>query len=160
MTDILSNNELPAIGFAAELSDTDRQSISSFGEFLPVHPETTLITEGEDQECLYLVVSGLLHAHTLTDGRKTLLGRLAAGDVIGEVNIFDPGKASASVEAQEFSLVWRMSRAMFDEMLRDEPAVAGALLVSISTQLSKRLRETNEKVNYVKKALFDPSFLS
>ena len=49
---------------------------------------------------------------------------------------------------------------MFDEMLRDEPAVAGALLMSIAAQLSTRLRETNEKVNYVKKALFDPSFLS
>ena len=34
------------------------------------------------------------------------------------------------------------------------------LLVSIATQLSKRLRDTNEKVTYVKKALFDPSFLS
>ncbi|MFT6178397.1 MAG: CRP-like cAMP-binding protein [Akkermansiaceae bacterium] len=160
MTDPLTNNELPAIGFAAEISAADRQSISSFGEFLPVLADSTLIVEGEAQESLYLVVSGLLHAHTLTDGRKTLLGRLKAGDVIGEVNIFDPGKASATVEAQEFCQVWRMSRSMFDEMLRDEPAVAGALLMSIAAQLSTRLRETNEKVNYVKKALFDPSFLS
>ena len=160
MSDSLSTPELPAIGFASEISDEDRQIISSFGDFLPVHPGSNLIEQGEDQDALYFVLSGVLHANTLTDGRKTLLGRIGPGDLLGEVNIFDPSKASASVEAVEFSQVWKIGRQMFDEMINTEPAVASKVLVSIATQLSKRLRETNEKVNYVKKALFDPSFLS
>jgi CRP-like cAMP-binding protein len=160
MSDALTNTQLPAIGFAAEISENDRRLISSFGDFLPVHPGKALINAGDEQNSLYLVISGVLHAHTLTDGRKTLLGRLGPGDVLGEVNIFDPGKASASVEALEFSQVWKINREMFDEMIKDEPAVASILLMSIARQLSRRLRDTNEKVNYVKKALFDPSFLS
>ena len=119
-----------------------------------------LIEQGDKQDALYFVLSGVLHAHTTTDGRKTLLGRLGPGDVLGEVNIFDPGTASASVEGVEFAQVWKIGRQMFDEMIKTEPGVASILLVSIATQLSKRLRETNEKVNYVKKALFDPSFLT
>ena len=49
---------------------------------------------------------------------------------------------------------------MFDDIVEKEPKVAVKLLTSIATQLSRRLRDTNEKVSYVKKALFDPSFLS
>jgi len=156
----LSSNELPAIGFAAELSDSDRQALSCFGEFLPGNPDEPLIKEGAEQSSLYFVVSGKLHAQTETDGRRVLLGRLEKGDIIGEVNIFDPGTASATVLPIEFSQLWRLDRAGFDQLVKEEPALATKILTAIATQLSKRLRETNDKVTYVKKALFDPSFLS
>jgi CRP/FNR family cyclic AMP-dependent transcriptional regulator len=160
MSDELTNFELPAIGFAAELADDDRRVLSAFGDFLPGHPDQPIINEGAEQKSLYFVISGTLHAQTESDGRRVLLGRLGPGDIIGEVNIFDPGVASATVVPIEFSQVWRLDRFMFDDIVEKEPAVAVKLLTSIATQLSKRLRDTNEKVSYVKKALFDPSFLS
>ena len=160
MSDALTNPELPAIGFAADLPDEDRRVLSAFGDFLPGHPDKPIIEEGAEQSSLYFVISGKLHAHTETDGRRILLGRLEAGDIVGEVNIFDPSTASATVVPTEFSQIWRLDRFMFDDIVEKEPAVAVKLLTSIATQLSKRLRETNEKVTYVKKALFDPSFLS
>ena len=160
MSNELTNPELPAIGFAAQLEDDDRRILSAFGDFLPGHPDKPIITEGAEQTSLYFVISGKLHAQTMTDGRKVLLGRLSAGDIIGEVNIFDPGTASATVIPIEFSQLWRLDRFMFDDIVEKEPKVAVKLLTSIATQLSRRLRDTNEKVSYVKKALFDPSFLS
>jgi CRP/FNR family cyclic AMP-dependent transcriptional regulator len=156
----LTNPELPAIGFAAELSDDERRALSCFGDFLPGHPDVPLIKEGTDQSSLFFVISGKLHAQTEADGRRILLGRLQAGDIIGEVNIFDPGTASATVTPVEFSQLWRLDRTMFDDLVGQEPLIAVKLLTSIATQLSKRLRDTNDKVTYVKKALFDPSFLS
>lgn len=160
MPDELTRPELPAIGFAASLADEDRRVLSAFGDFLPGHPDVPLIREGAEQSSLYFVISGKLHAQTETDGRRVLLGRLGAGDIVGEVNIFDPGTASATVMPVEFSQVWRLDRFMFDDIVDKEPGVAVKLLMSIATQLAKRLRDTNEKVSYVKKALFDPSFLS
>ncbi|MEM7387091.1 MAG: cyclic nucleotide-binding domain-containing protein [Verrucomicrobiota bacterium] len=160
MSDSLSKPELPAVGFAADITEEDRQLLSGWGEFLPVQKDAVLITEGDRQDSLYFIISGQLHAFTSTDGRRILLGRLGPGDTIGEVNIFDPGTASASVSSVEFSQVWRLDREMADSLVKEEPAVASVLLVNIATQLSKRLRETNEKVSYVKKALGDPSFLS
>ncbi len=160
MSNELTTPELPAIGFASQLADSDRRILSAFGDFLPGHPDQPIIHEGAEQSSLYFVISGKLHAQTETDGRRVLLGRLSAGDIIGEVNIFDPGTASATVVPTEFSQLWRLDRFMFDDIVEKEPAVAVKLLTSIATQLSHRLRETNEKVTYVKKALFDPSFLS
>ena len=156
----LTENELPAVGFLAEFAEEDRQKLSSFGEFLPGNKDVILIEEGSDQPSLYFVISGKLHAQTETDGRRVLLGALDAGDVIGEVNVFDPGAASATVIPVEFSQLWRLSHSDFSEIVETEPLLATKILIAIATQLSKRLRHTNDKVTYVRKALFGPNFLT
>jgi CRP-like cAMP-binding protein len=153
MSSDLTQPELPAIGFVAEFSEIDRQILSGYGEFLPVHDGKSLINEGEEQNSLYLVISGRMHVTNEVDGRRVLLGRLGQGDLVGEVNIFDPHQASATVTAMEFSQVWRVDRAMIESFIQDNPGAAAQLLVHISTQLSKRLRETNEKVAFVRRTL-------
>lgn len=149
----LNQPELPSLGFVAELSDEDRRLLSGHGEFLPVHPDNNLIEEGHDQDSLYFIISGRLHVVTEEEGRRVLLGRLGPGDLVGEVNVFDPQKASATVVAMEFSQVWRMDRATVDILVRESPATAARLLTHISTQLSRRLRETNEKVSFIRKTV-------
>ncbi|MDA7614362.1 cyclic nucleotide-binding domain-containing protein [Verrucomicrobiales bacterium] len=158
MSSDLNQPELPAIGFVADISDEDRLVLSGYGEFLPVQDEQVLIQEGQDQNCLYFIISGRLHVTTEDEGRRTLLGRLGPGDLVGEVNVFDPQKASATVMGLEFSQVWRMDRAMLDAFTKDSPAAASQLLIHISTQLSQRLRETNEKVTFIRKTLGRGSF--
>ncbi|MFT5189623.1 MAG: CRP/FNR family cyclic AMP-dependent transcriptional regulator [Verrucomicrobiales bacterium] len=153
MSTDLNQPELPSIGFAAEISDEDRNLLSGYGEFLPVHEGKELIEEGHDQNSLYFIISGMLHATMDDDGRRILLGRLGPGELVGEVNIFDPQKASATVTAREFSQVWRMDRATFDDLLNDSPAAASRLLLHISKQLCRRLRETNEKVSFIRKTI-------
>ena len=158
MSSDLNQPELPAIGFVADISDEDRLILSGYGEFLPVQDEQVLIEEGQDQNCLYFIISGRLHVTTEDEGRRTLLGRLGPGDLVGEVNVFDPQKASATVMGIEFSQVWRMDRAMLDAFTKESPAAASQLLLHISTQLSRRLRETNEKVTFIRKTIGRGSF--
>ncbi len=149
----LNQPELPPIGFVAEIDDEERRLLSGHGEFLPVHPDTNLIEEGQEQNSLYFIISGRLHVVTEDQGRRVLLGRLGPGDLVGEVNVFDPQKASATVAAMEFAQVWRMDREAVDEVIRESPIAAARLLFHISTQLSRRLRETNEKVTFIRKTL-------
>ena len=156
----LTDNELPAVGFLAEFTDEDRLKLSSFGEFLPGNKDVPLIQEGSEQPSLYFVISGKLHAQTETDGRRVLLGTLKAGDVVGEVNVFDPGAASATVVPTEFSQLWRLSHSDFSAIVDTEPLLSTKILIAIATQLSKRLRHTNEKVTYVRAALLDTGFLT
>ena len=153
MSSELNQPELPAFGFVAKISDEDRRLLSGYGEFLPVQDDQVLIEEGHDQNCLYFIISGRLHVTTDVDGRRTLLGRLGPGDLVGEVNVFDPQKASATVTGVEFCQVWRMDRATLDDFTRENPAAAAQLLVHIATQLSQRLRETNEQVSFIRASL-------
>jgi CRP-like cAMP-binding protein len=86
-----------------------------------------------------------VHVQTEAGGRHMLLTTLRAGDVIGEVNIFDPAEASATVQANEFAVLWTISRARLEAFMQAQPSAAGKLLLSIATTLSKKLRKTNEK---------------
>jgi CRP-like cAMP-binding protein len=155
MSSDFSTPELPAIGFLKELSGEDREILSSFGEFLPVHKGNHLIEEGQSQDSLYFIISGLLHIHTMANNTNTLLGTAKQGDVLGEVSIFDPSEASAHVTAVEFSQVWRINRQMLEDVVNENPEVGNVLLITIAKQLSSRLRATNKKVAEAQQAIGD-----
>ena len=144
MTDShLTTPELPPISFLENLSGDDRRLLSNYGEFLPVHPGRKLIAEGEAQDSLFLVISGLLHVVREKDGPRTLLWRVTPGETIGEVNLFDPAAASADVVAQEFSQVWRANRADLELFIGAYPVAGASLMVGVAALLSRRLRAMN-----------------
>jgi CRP/FNR family cyclic AMP-dependent transcriptional regulator len=142
-----STPELPAIGILASLEDEDRKLLGNYGEFLPLQAEDTLINEGEPQDAIYFVISGLLHVHTLEDGKRTLLGRVGAGETLGEVNIFDPEKASANVTAKEFCQIWKARREDIEAFLKSYPSAAGKLLIAMMASVSKRIRKANARLS-------------
>jgi len=151
----MSNAILPEMGFASEFDLEERTQLGNFGEFLSLSDGEILIDEGHTQDALFMVVSGTFHVQTVVTGRAVLLGTLKAGDTIGEINMFDPGQASASVVSKSFSEVWRIDRGRLEQYLEAHPRTAARLLVNIATQLSKRLRKTNQKVAMAREAMLD-----
>jgi CRP-like cAMP-binding protein len=139
--------ELPALGIAANLEEEDRRLLSDYGEFLPIQEGDLIIKEGADQDSLVFLISGLLHVVTERDGTPVLLARGEPGESIGEVNLFDPGKASASVMAKSFSQVWKARRNDLDDFLNAYPKAAGRLMIGLLSEMSKRLRNMNQKLS-------------
>jgi CRP-like cAMP-binding protein len=134
------------MGFASDLDLEERTQLGNFGEFIALTDGEHLIEEGENQDSLFLVIMGSFHVQTEVGGRMVLLGTLKAGDTVGEINIFDPGLASASVLSRSMSEVWKIDRVRLEQYLEAHPRTAARVLVHVSTQLSKRLRHMNEKV--------------
>lgn len=143
------------MGFASDFDIEERTQLGNFGEFISLNDGEVLIDEGHKQDALFMVISGTFHVQTLVTGRPVLLGTLKAGDTIGEINMFDPGEASASVVSKSFSEVWRIDRSRLEQYLEAHPRTAARLLVNVATQLSKRLRKTNEKVAMAREAMLD-----
>jgi len=146
---------LPPMGFATDLDEDERAQLSSFGEFLTLKDGEALIQEGDTQHGLFLVITGSFHVQTSVTGRPVLLGMMKGGDTVGEVNIFDPGRASASVVSRSVSEVWKIERDNLEQYLESHPRAAARFLVIIATQLSKRLRRANEKVAMAREAMLD-----
>lgn len=142
----ISPSELPAIGFLADLSSEQRSFLACFGRFLRPHLGDTLITEGEPQDSLYVILDGKLHIVSSASDRPLLLAALEPGDSIGEINLFDPGTASASAIVRSQSLVWSLSRSELDAFLAADPAIGNAVLRGLLGQLSKRIRNMNAKL--------------
>jgi len=151
----MSNAILPEMGFASDFDIEERTQLGNFGEFIALNDGDVLIGEGHPQDALFMVISGIFHVQTTVTGRAVLLGTMKAGDTIGEVNMFDPGNASASVVAKSFAEVWRIDRNRLEQYLEAHPRTAARLLVNVATQLSRRLRKTNEKVAMAREAMLD-----
>ena len=134
------------MGILSPLGDDDRRILSGYGEFLPVQKDDNLIEEGLNQDSLFIVISGTLHATTLRAGHPVLLGKIVRGESIGEINLLDPNKASATVTAVEFSQVWRIKADALEEFLNVYPLPAAHMLIGIGKTLAHRMRDVNEKV--------------
>jgi CRP-like cAMP-binding protein len=147
MSDAFNHPEIPRLGIVAGMEDEDRELLGNYGEFLPAHPRQQIIEEGKAQDSLFFVISGVLHVHMQVDGREKLIARIEKGETLGEVNVFDPAVASASVTAQEFSQIWRANRSDIEAFVSAYPKAGCDLLAGILTCMSRRIRHMNERLS-------------
>jgi CRP/FNR family cyclic AMP-dependent transcriptional regulator len=146
MSQEFNSPQLPAMGLVARLEEEDRLLLSGYGNFLPVQEGQVLIEEGHNQDSLYFVISGVLHVHTDADNKRTLIARVAAGESLGEINIFDPGTASASVTAKSFTQIWKATREDIEAFTTAYPEAGNRLLTALIGEMSRRIRHMNEKL--------------
>lgn len=139
-------SQLPAVGFLADVSSEHRAFLACFGRFLRPTSGDVLIKEGDPQESLYMILSGILHI--IADGaeRQVLLATLGEGDSFGEINLFDPGTASASAVFRSNGLVWVLSRSELKAFLEADAAAGVPVLQGLLHQASSRIRHMNDKL--------------
>ena len=100
--------------------------------------------EGDHSDACYLVRSGDLRVtREHSDGRAIALATLGPGDIFGELAMFDGEARSASVETLSDSELLALPAVDFRRLLADHPEIAVKLIAA----LTKRLRETNERVS-------------
>lgn len=138
--------ELPALGFLSEVDSSHRGFLASYGEFIRPANGGTVIEEGATQNCLHLVLSGMLHVVTAAAGRQLLVATLGAGDSFGEVNVFDPTSASATVIARSDCLIWRITGDELTSFFNANPEGGIELMRGLLRLTGKRIRAMNAKL--------------
>lgn len=138
--------ELPAFGFLAEVETSHREFLASFGKFVRPKNGEIVIEEGAAQNCLYLILSGMLHVVTAAGERMLLVATLGAGDSLGEVNIFDPASASASVIARSECLIWRITDDELRVFFAADSEGGVELMRGLLRLAAKRIRAMNAKL--------------
>ncbi|MCX6853295.1 MAG: cyclic nucleotide-binding domain-containing protein [Verrucomicrobia bacterium] len=130
----------------ANFNANELQLLSSYGDSRAYEPEDVLIREGDDNDHLFLILRGQIEVLHDVDGVDKRVAVLEGGDSLGEVSVFDPGPASATVRAVTAAEVWLITKDNLDELHAANPKVAYRLLSRITTCLSKRLRQMNDRV--------------
>ena len=142
----LSKPSLPVFSWIGHLKDDDRDLLSSYGQFFPGHPGAVIIEEGKMQDGVFVVVSGRLEVRALQDdGSEVVLAEVGPGETLGEVSLFDPGPATATVTAIEFSQLWRIADEDLIQFMTDNPGAGNVLLRTLATILAQRLRQIDPK---------------
>lgn len=146
MSDTLSTPTLPTFSWIGHLKQDDRELLSSYGEFFPGHPGNVIIEEGVQQTEVFVVISGLLEVRAKQeDGTETILAKVGPGETLGEISLFHPGPAAATVTAVEFSQLWRIADADLIQFMEDSPGAGNVLLRTLASILAQRLRQMNPK---------------
>ena len=139
--------ELPASGILAGLEAGHRAFLAGYGTYRRGTDGEILITEGQPQDSLYMILSGKVHAVANgPNGNPRFLAALEPGESMGEINLFDPGTASATAISRGESLIWSLSRPELDSLLEDDPVVGMKILRGLLSQMARRIRMMNDKL--------------
>ena len=128
-------NQLPAFGILSGIPAEHRSFLACYGRYLRPREGDMVIVEGEPQDSLHVILSGKLHIVSgSSSDRPMLLASLGPGDSMGEINLFDPGTASASAIARSSALVWTLSRAELDAFLEADPLIGISVLRALHSR--------------------------
>lgn len=111
----------------APLDDAERAKLEASATRIDLAPGSELLREGEPGDSLFVVIEGLLEARAAAASGPLLLGRLHAGDVIGEMSFLTGAPRGATVTALTGAVVQKIDRAALEPVLQARPAAAEAI---------------------------------
>lgn len=143
-------NEPPAPAGDADLlladaSDEEWATLLEHTRYRRFSPGDAIVTAGERDQSLYLVLEGQLEV--LADrGRRghRRIASVGAGSVIGELSFFDGGGRSALVRAVTAAVLAELSPTEFDGLAAANPGLARRLLFDLGRILAHRLRTAQQ----------------
>jgi CRP-like cAMP-binding protein len=134
---------LPRSGILAFMDDDARAQFATYGTVVNTKPGEVIIRENNINTQLYMVLQGNFNITTQTVGKEVHLDTVGAGDCLGEVAIFNPDRASATVTSLQAGQLWTIDVAAFQEFLLEWPDYGCAALLGIDIILSRRLKRAN-----------------
>ena len=94
-------------------------------EWLTIPAGQALMTQGEIGDAMYLTISGRLRAYVRgDDGQERPVRELARGQIVGEMSLYTDQPRSATVVAVRDSVVVRLGKAAFHQLLAASPRLS------------------------------------
>jgi CRP/FNR family cyclic AMP-dependent transcriptional regulator len=130
----------------ANFAPEDLAQLSTYGESRSYLDGEVVINEGDLNDHLYLVLRGKLQISKMDDTSSQEIGFVTVSGSLGEMSVFDPGPASATVKAAGEVEVWRISKDNLERLHEVRPKVAYRLVTRICGCLAHRLRTLNQRL--------------
>lgn len=102
----------------------------------------TIVREGDIGDCMYVIQAGVVEVTVERDGQETVLRRLQAGEVIGEMALLDRKVRSATVRAVGEARLVTVDRTTLLRRIHEDPSLAFNLVES----MSRRIRQLSDEV--------------
>lgn len=105
-----------------------------------------ILKEGDDGDFLVIILTGEVAVIKHTDGHHKLIATVGPGAVLGEMSLVDGIPRFASCIASEPTDFAVLTRDTLYDLMVSEPALGGKVLLLLLQLLTRRLRDTSEKL--------------
>ena len=129
------------------LTESEWAQIFSTSTELMLLKEQVLVHSGDTANSAFILISGQLAVYTSSFSRQKRyikpIATIEPGSIIGEAGFLDGQKRSATLLANEDSVICEISRENFETLRLQHPTLAFQLLISIGSTMAKRFREVS-----------------
>ena len=137
---------LRTVSILRQLNTTELESFSSLLTLNEVKPRQRLTEEGTPVVALSIICTGVVHIRRLAQKREMLLGRLGPGGFFGEINLFDPGLATASIYAMKPSTIASVPYGSLRAYWKEHPDTGYKVVSAMMTEMCRRFRLTSDRL--------------
>jgi cAMP-dependent protein kinase regulator len=121
-------NLLRANPVFSPLKPEQKQAVAREFKLLKLAPGQVILEQGQVGNAFYLLLRGRCTPyHVLPDGREKAYPEMREGDVFGEISLLLGKPVSATVRAEEGSVVLKLEREAFEQLILSQPGMRGAL---------------------------------
>ncbi len=129
--------------------DLDADALSALARLMTpqkLNAGSVVFQEFDESDALYIIESGsVVVSKQVRDDVDLVLTRFQPGDFFGEMGLFDAAPRSATANTEIDSIIWRLDRHVFHDVLAHHPDIASKICYRLVTVFIERLRATNEQ---------------
>jgi CRP/FNR family transcriptional regulator, cyclic AMP receptor protein len=129
--------------------DLDGQTLSTLTPLLvpkKIKAGELIFRELDESDALYVVEQGqVVVSKRVSDDVEIVLTRFSPGDFFGEMGLFDAAPRSASAHAELDTILWKLDRDVFHQILSNYPEMAARICYRLVAVFIQRLRATNDQ---------------
>ena len=131
----------------ADFSPSEMASVARILELVELSPGEILFEFGSTGTSMFFLDVGRIQIdHPTTPGKFKVLASINPPGIFGEMSLLNAEPRSARAVAIRPSVLWKMDRSSLLTLAEEKHAAAFKIMVWIASELSNRLRDTNEKL--------------
>ncbi|MFZ5807140.1 MAG: Crp/Fnr family transcriptional regulator [Verrucomicrobiota bacterium] len=108
--------------------------------------ECIIVKKGKIQKTFYMILSGEAEVFDEIENQKIIYDTLSAGQFFGEINLFDPGSAIATVISLTPLRTLEISNEKFREFISQKPGLAADFTFQLAEIVAKRFRQATDVI--------------
>lgn len=137
---------LRMVSLLRDLTDEELEAFRNLLTLREVRAKERILEEGSVVGHFYIICDGPFHIRRLAQKREMLMGRLGPGGFFGEINLFDPGVATASIYAMKQGLLAVVDYESLRTFMSNNPATGYKIVSAMMTETVRRLRATSTRL--------------
>ncbi len=134
------------VSILRKLSEEELRDFCALLSVREVKPRERIIEENTPVKNFSIVTEGVVHIRRMAGRREMLLGRLGPGGFFGEINLFDPGVATASIYAMKPTKLAYLDYESFHKFMEGNCTVGYKIASAMMTEMARRLRQTSARL--------------